>query len=108
MCRWFESGDDAQDHRLTIDCKLLLVVLSLTHCSRASSACWRCSPAAEESFAGFDPRAEVLRNVCIVPIPGGLTGFAASLGASFWFDTLQRFVRVRAPREKPQQSKKSS
>jgi hypothetical protein len=35
------------------------------------------------------------------------TGFAASLGASFWFDTLQRFVRVRAAGEKPQQSKKS-
>jgi hypothetical protein len=35
-------------------------------------------------------------------IPGWLiTGFAASLGASFWFDTLKKFVNVRAAGPNP-------
>lgn len=35
-----------------------------------------------------------------------LTGLAASLGAPFWFDTLQRFLKFRASGPKPQEAKK--
>lgn len=34
-----------------------------------------------------------------------LTGFAVSLGAPFWFDTLQRFVNIRSVGAKPEKSK---
>jgi hypothetical protein len=39
-----------------------------------------------------------------------LTGFAASLGAPFWFDLLNKFMNLRsagkAPEEKPKKPKK--
>ncbi|WP_207458610.1 hypothetical protein [Azospirillum sp. SYSU D00513] len=35
----------------------------------------------------------------------GITGFATSLGAAFWFDTLQRFVRIRAAGKHPDTGK---